>query len=87
MENPLLDYALQRAGISKEEYQRIVENYRNNSTAKRDFETIGNALVVTFQNDNQLGDLVMSLFIQVNDMAMMVMELEQRVSSLEGSNV
>jgi hypothetical protein len=46
-------------------------------------EDLGNTMVVTLQNDNQLGDLVMSLFMQVNDLAMMVMQLQMEVDTLK----
>jgi hypothetical protein len=44
---------------------------------------LGNALVVTFENDNQLGELVWSLFSQVNDLATMVLQLQTELDTLK----
>lgn len=46
-------------------------------------EDLGQTLMVTLQNDNQLGQLVMSLFLQVNDLAMMVMQQQIELEALK----
>lgn len=79
----LLREWLIRNGISPEELDEVKE-----PAALKD---LGEVLMVTLQNDNQLGLLVSNFFMQFNDMAMMVMQqqmtieaLEQRIQILEG---
>ena len=71
-------------GVSPEELNELKE-----PAALKD---LGVVLKVTLENDNQLGLLVSSFFMQFNDMAMMVMQqqemiaaLEERIFQLEGS--
>jgi hypothetical protein len=44
---------------------------------------LGATLMVTLQNDNQLGELVMSFFMQFNDIALLVMQQQTRIETLE----
>ncbi|MGE7637617.1 hypothetical protein [Peribacillus frigoritolerans] len=64
-------------GADPEELDKIVE--------PDIIKDLGNALVFTFENDNQLGELVMSLFLQVNDMAMMIMQLQTELVELKNA--
>lgn len=79
----LLREWLIQQGIPAEELDEVKE-----PAALKD---LGEVLMVTLQNDNQLGLLVSSFFMQFNDMAMMVMQqqveietLKARVEILEG---
>jgi hypothetical protein len=72
----LREYLIQN-GVSPDELDKVTE--------PEALSDIGNALVVTFQNDNQLGDLVMSLFMQVNDLAMMVMQLQSELEAVKNA--
>jgi hypothetical protein len=84
----LIEKVLKDTGMTQEQFEQLVQANRDKNPVpvlKTDTETIGNALVVTFQNDNQLGDLVMSLFFQVNDLAMMVMQLQTELEELKNA--
>jgi hypothetical protein len=84
----LLEHYRKLAGVSEEQMQKDIEEQRAKNPIPRlevDTETVGNALVITFQNDNQLGELVMSLFLQVNDMAMMVIQLQSELEELKNA--
>jgi hypothetical protein len=75
----LREYLIQK-GIPPEELDEIKE--------PKVVKDLGEVVVVTLQNDNQLGELVMSLFFQVNDLAMMVMQQQMEIESLKnGGNV
>lgn len=74
--NVLRDYLIQN-GISEKELDEVHE--------PRALADIGDALVFTFQNDNQLGELVMSLLFQVNDLAMMVMQQQTELEELKNA--
>jgi hypothetical protein len=62
-------------GIPEEELDKV--------ETPASIEDLANTMVVTLQNDNQLGDLVMSLFMQVNDLATLVMQLQADVQTLK----
>jgi hypothetical protein len=84
----LLDHYRKLAGVSEEQMQKDIEEQRAKNPVPRlevDADIIGNAMVITFQNDNQLGELVMSLFLQVNDMAMMVMQMQSELEELKNA--
>ncbi|MFJ7976631.1 hypothetical protein ACIQZI_13150 [Peribacillus sp. NPDC096379] len=46
---------------------------------------LGESLVATFQNDNQLGDLVALLFVQVNDLANLVLQQQMELEALKNA--
>jgi hypothetical protein len=84
----LLEHYRKLAGVSEEQMQKDIEEQRAKNPVpllQTDMENIGAAMIVTFQNDNQLGELVMSLFLQVNDMAMVVMQLQSEVEELKNA--
>lgn len=64
-------------GVAPEELDKVEEPEVIND--------LGKVLVVTLQNDNELGNLVMSLFFQVNDMAMLVMQLQNELEELKNA--
>lgn len=71
--------------VNEAELQERIKEYEKKSVTKSDLETLGNALIFTFQNDNQLGDLVMSLFFQINDLAMMVLQLQSEMEEIKNA--
>jgi hypothetical protein len=84
----LLEHYRKLAGVSEEQMKKDIEEQRAKNPVpllRTDLENIGEAMIVTFQNDNQLGELVMNLFLQVNDMAMMVMQLQSEVEELKNA--
>jgi hypothetical protein len=84
----LLEHYRKLAGVSEEEHERLLEEERAKNPVpllRTDLENIGEAMIITFQNDNQLGELVMSLFLQVNDMAMVVMQLQSELEELKNA--
>ena len=76
--NEIKEYLKRELGISDEQYTQMVEVERSKNVTKADLETLGNALVVTFQSDNQLGDLVTALLIEIE-------QLKARVGVLENA--
>lgn len=64
-------------GVTSEELDKVEE--------PKVINDLGKVLVVTLQNDNELGNLVMSLFFQVNDMAMLVMQLQNELEELKNA--
>jgi len=72
----LREYLIQN-GIPAEELDETKE--------PKALSDIGNTLMITLQNDNQLGDLVMSLFMQVNDLAMMVLQLQTELEEMKNA--
>jgi hypothetical protein len=84
----LLEHYRKLAGVSEEQMQKDIEEQRAKNPVpllRTDLENIGEAMIITFQNDNQLGELVMSLFLQVNDMAMVVMQLQSELEELKNA--
>lgn len=71
----LLREWLVQQGIPAEELDEVKE-----PEALKD---LGEVLMVTLQNDNQLGLLVSSFFMQFNDMAMMVMQQQMEIETLK----
>lgn len=72
-------------GISEEELDQLEEPIA--------LSDLGETLKTTLENDNQLGLLVTSFFVQFNDVALLVMdqqqkimELESKIQQLEGGN-
>lgn len=63
----------------------IPEHELNEVKEPQALSDIGTTLMITLQNDNQLGDLVMSLFMQVNDLATMVMQLQTELEGLKNA--
>ncbi|WP_350300587.1 hypothetical protein [Peribacillus frigoritolerans] len=64
-------------GVSPEELDKVVE--------PKVIKDLGNSLVSTFQSTDQLGVLVMSLFLQMNDLAMMVMQQQIELEALKNA--
>lgn len=90
--NELKEYLKRELGITDEQYNDLVAKAKEESTLNKNIvllQTIADDLgmmgVVTLQNDNQLGDLVMSLMVQNNDLATMVMNLQAEVEVLKGN--
>jgi hypothetical protein len=84
----LLEHYRKLAGVTEEQMQKDIEEQRAKNPVpliRIDLENIGEAMIVTFQNDNQLGNLVMSLFLQMNDMAMMVMQLQTELEEMKNA--
>jgi hypothetical protein len=82
---PEMEAILKRAGKTREDLERDIASLPDSPTNKDVINTLGDALVITYQNDNQLGDLVMSLFLQVNDLAMMAMQLQTELEELKNA--
>ncbi len=80
----LTENILRKMGISHEQFEREIEKAKLESVTKNDIETLGNASLTSFLNQDELGGLVMSLFIQNNDLATVVMELQTQVDRLRG---
>lgn len=85
MSDKILEYLIAEGHITQEQFDKKVEEAKKASLPIIINEDLGNALVVTFQNDNILGDMVMSLMIQNNDLANMVLELQNRLEVLENA--
>lgn len=75
--NELKEYLKRELGITDEQYLQLVEIERGKSVTRQDLNNLGDTLIVTLQNDNQLGDLVMSLLMEIES-------LKTRVTTLEG---
>jgi hypothetical protein len=71
------DWLIQQ-GVSPEELDKHEE--------PKALSDIGNAILFTLQNDNQIADLTMSLFMQVNDLAGMVIQLQTELEELKNGN-
>jgi hypothetical protein len=84
----LIEHVLKETGTTQEQFDALVEEQRSKNPVpliRTDLENVGEAMIVTFQNDNQLGELVMSLFLQVNDTAMVVMQLQSELEELKNA--
>lgn len=68
---------IKRAGKSVEDFERDLKDNPSHLNLNV-LNDIGESLLVTFQNDNQLGDLIMGLLTQIQD-------LQQRVEALENA--
>ncbi|MEC1714767.1 hypothetical protein [Schinkia azotoformans] len=94
----LLAFYRSNLGISEEQEQQIIKEMKeldeSNPTSllnanknivlqKSYIDDLGMMGLITLQNDNQLGELVMSIMIQNNDLAAMVMNQQAEIEQLK----
>ncbi|NBI31280.1 hypothetical protein [Chengkuizengella marina] len=79
----LREYILRKTGKTVEQFKKEVEESKSKSVTKTDIETLGAATLTSFQNQDELGELIMSLFIQVNDLATIVLQQQIELEGLK----
>jgi hypothetical protein len=57
----LKNYLLQQTGMSEEEFDRKVEEYKKNDTNKRDRDNLGKTLVSVMQKQAELEQRILNL--------------------------
>ncbi|MFQ3543634.1 hypothetical protein Q7A53_06065 [Halobacillus rhizosphaerae] len=68
--------------ITQEQLDEMVAKHKEASTLNKDVSELGKSLIITYMNDNKLGDLISMAFMNVDMVARMVQAQAIQVQQL-----